>query len=71
MQVSLFANLKNIVNSSSHYVHIVIFTRNMYMVTDHIVYFHYCNDVGKISMWIFVLSLKKYIAIYICYSTIL
>lgn len=29
------------------------------MVKVHIVYFHYCNDVEKIAVWIF-LKVKKY-----------
>ena len=32
---------------------------NMYMVGVHVVYFHYCNDAEKISMWSFFESLKN------------
>lgn len=44
---------------------------NMYMVKGHIVYFHCCNDVEKISVWIFFLKVWKIYAIYTCRSTIL
>lgn len=61
VEVSLFANLKTlwivaVTISLSSYLQ-----ENMYMVKGHSVSFRCCNDVEKISMWIFFFeSLKKY-----------
>lgn len=53
MEVSLFANLKTLWIVAVTMSMLSYLQENMYMVKGHIVYFHYCNDVEKISMWIF------------------
>ena len=66
MEVSLFANLKTLWIVAITISMLSYLLENMYMMKGHSVYFHYCNDVDKISMWIFFESLKN-----ICYQHLL
>lgn len=59
MEVSLLANLKTLWIIAVTISVLSYLQENMYMVKGHSVYFHYCNDVEKISMWIFCKP-KKY-----------
>lgn len=59
MEVSLLANLKTLWLVAVIMSMLSYLQENMYMVKVHIVYFHYCNDVEKIAVWIF-LKVKKY-----------
>lgn len=65
MEVSLLTNLRTLWIVAVTISMLSYLQENVYMMKGYSVYFHYCNDVEKISMWIF-LSLKN-----ICYKHLL
>lgn len=71
VEVSLFANLKTLWVVAVTISMLSYLQENMYMVKGHSVYFHYGNNVEKISVDFFFGKSKKIYAINIYCSTIL